>query len=135
MYFAIRLNDGQIRLATTFCFAVGTCIDDKGTPDPGDDEVIPQQFIQLNPNKTAAGAAAVHTFRNPQELPIQGLTDGDFYLVTGAAAGSFQLTSKFGGGPINLNNGGLTGGPHRFEVLHRNLTSGGSGAPKFVSST
>ena len=133
VYFAIALNDGQIRLATEFCFAVGTCIDDKGTPDPSDDEVIPQQFINLTPNKTTAGAAAVHTFRNPNNLPIQGLTDGDFYLVTGVVPGtSFQLASKFGGGPIGLENGGLTGGPHLFKVEHRNLTSGGSGAPKFV---
>ena len=90
------------------------------------------EHIALTPDQSADGSVAKHSLTRPQDAPLPGLVDGQTYFVVNRTDTSFQLASTPGGGPIGLNTGGLTGGPHRFEVEGIDLQGAGTGVQKLV---
>ena len=137
-YFVIRLDGLDYQLADTKCHATGAAGDCGGSAQP-------QQVLTLTlsaANQTTAGKQVVHAIRAATNAPIAGLEDGHGYFVVGCtgASGScnnatgFQLSNSLGGGAINIDNRGVTGGPHLFSREGINLTSTGTGPGSSVAA-
>ena len=132
-YYAIRVDNRRIMLASTYCRAVGSAGDSACfLPDGGDagNDPDPQPVVALalNPDKTTTGKSALHTLRKPQDAPLPGLVDGQSYFAVQNNGSTFKLASSSIGTAITgINPNGLTGGPHVFTVEGLDLGSGGSG--------
>ena len=118
VYYVIKVDDYRFRLADSLCHATG-CDDPDGADGPG--VAIPQQFLALSADR-AAGGSVVHSISRADDAPLDGLTDGQVYFVTGGNAASFQLAATPGGPAITFGAGGHTGGSHRFAVEGIDLT-------------
>ncbi len=79
-YWVIKTGDGfTIKLAVDRCRAVGTCVDNNGTPDdPDDDFSIPQQAINLLMINDPIGNESEYRI----ERSIGGLVSGQTYYVS-----------------------------------------------------
>ncbi|QTV78945.1 hypothetical protein [Microbacterium sp. NIBRBAC000506063] len=135
-YWVIVLDAHRIRLAASYCEAVGFAgdadcydevyshdeplLDEDGDPVLDEDEnpiMIPVYVdvpievapITLTPNKTDAATLVSHRLYFPDELPLEGLVDGGMYYVVGADADSFQLALTPGGAPIALDGSNSPG--------------------------
>ncbi|MFZ1412162.1 MAG: hypothetical protein WAS07_11935, partial [Micropruina sp.] len=122
-YYVIKYNDWQIRLADSFCHAVGTCVDDNGTPGAGDDFIIPQQIEAIS---SASDASVTHTLVAYSRRPIGGLNNGQVYFTKNRTTTTFQLSSTLGGGALGLSDSGGNGHVFAYEGL--DLTSAGTGS-------
>ncbi len=141
VYYVVRLDDDRIKLAASYCNAVG----DDGTgpcalPDDGDADSDPEPrpvvTLSLVPDKSTAGIGARHALQSLEDFPLSGLTPGQVYFVRDASPFSFRLAATPGGAAItDINPAGsahVSGGPHLFEVQGINLTSHGSGEQHVV---
>ncbi len=115
-------DPNYIRLARTLNEAIGF-IDDKGTPDPADDEYVPPSPMDLVRD---ANNPDLHSLRREANEPLSGLTEGRVYFVVNSTPGvSYQLALTSGGVPITFSNSGIFGGTHRFTIDGVDLTSSG----------
>jgi hypothetical protein len=154
VYFVIKVNDYQIRLASSYCNAVGSPggTDACALPDGGDEGTSPDprpvSWLALAPSKTAAAINERHTLTDWHSAPITGLIDGATYLVdlSTPSATTFKLKT-LGGSPVafeqevvgsfNPQLGPATfsvnvGPGHRFVYEGINLTSVGSGIASLI---
>ncbi len=119
-YWVIRLDDNRIRLADSYCHAMGgtECIDHYEGPGAGTDEdgnsicadpilgcvtvYVPREYLLLTPDTTPEAAEVVHKLFKADARPIDGLVDGEQYYVVNQGPGSFQLSHTLGGPVIDL---------------------------------
>ncbi|HKJ56179.1 MAG TPA: hypothetical protein VJ978_09355, partial [Nitriliruptoraceae bacterium] len=132
-YWVIRVDSFRIRLATTYCRAVGGVVDPDNCDPAGDDPPIAVAPITLTPDRSAAGTQVTHRIYRAADAPLPGLVDGRVYFVKNRTATSFQLgTSPTSGANVTFGNGGVTGGSHRFQIEGVNLTSAVQGVHTLV---
>ncbi|MBX3095201.1 MAG: hypothetical protein KF680_11795, partial [Cryobacterium sp.] len=131
-YWVIVVDSNRIRLAASYCEAVGFDVDDTcfimvyshdepvldGNGDPVLDDdgnpvtipiYVPEPIlvdpISLTPDvSTDAAVDVIHKLYLPGQQPIGGLVDGGMYYVVNSVAGeSFQLSETSGGSVIVLD--------------------------------
>ena len=131
-YYAIRMNNWQIKLAASYCLAVGTagdpaCVLPDG-PDPGSDP----DPIYVTPLAIADSGQPneMHRLHRSTDNGLS-LTDGGVYFVSDATAGSFRLKNS-AGSYVTVDGAGLNGGPHMFRYEGVDISSSGSGSKSLV---
>ena len=139
-YYLVNTGDDlQIKLASTLCNALGIPLGGDGLCDNGGDDDGPIGdaaivTLALNPNKSTAGKAAIHTLSRAADAKIAQLVDGRNYYVFNRSAGSFQLTTAANDGStlVLITNSGNLGGPHVFAREGVDLTGLGTGEQRLV---
>jgi len=124
-YWVIKSGDGfTIKLAVDRCRALGTCVDDNGTPDdPDDDFTIPQTAINLSMIDDEIGNQS----RYHIERSIGGLVSGQTYYVSAVNGNDISLTG------VTFAGGADRPGPHKITVVEVDLQA--VSVPPSVSPT
>jgi hypothetical protein len=137
-YFVIRVGGNQLRLASSYCNALG--IDDgpnnvcnssfSGGIGGDDGPVGSASVVAISLNPGLSPATVRHQLNATTTRALGPLQDGHGYWVVGANGSSFQLSEDQGGSAINLTGGGAY--PHVFRVEGVDLTGSGSGIQRLI---
>jgi hypothetical protein len=117
VYYVIKGANGVIRLADSYCHAVG-CANPDGDDDTDDD--IPVTALALGPG-------ASDSLQHSLQRSIGGLRDGQtYYTRTGGSipAGSVGLALAPTGGSVITLDGANRPGTHRFGIVEVDLKAG-----------
>ncbi|MGA7147432.1 MAG: hypothetical protein WBX17_02955, partial [Microbacterium sp.] len=156
-YWVIAIDGNRIRLADSYCEAVGfsgdsTCFETVQTGVDEDDNPIYEDIpIEIAALVLAAqyGADTIHTLYDPLAKPVLGLRDGQRYYVVARDDAGFSVSASAGGAAIVLAAGGGTssfrpavvdlgdasialGDKQRLAI---DLTADGTGTQQFVPGT
>ncbi len=129
----------RIRLADTYCHALGTAGDPiacPAAPGSGSNPPVPQQVVHLalNPDRSAdassptpvpGGASVKHVLTPRSSL---GLVDGRVYFAIPVSGSSFKLAAEIDGPALGITatTGVVRKGRHTFAVEGVDLTSAGT---------